>query len=220
MILCVREYFRLTLLPHDDLREIPLRSCRSMSFCLTKRCRPLLPKTILPRQLFWCATVLIVGCVGSRRPLKCRCVGATLASAAVVMERLDEKRNTVVFHTLSGPLTVSRTNTDYVMNFPARSSEPISSVPGLADALGVVPVEVVANAFNYMALVESEQILRELVPDPFCDDWQPFQRRRTLSWLATLQAFWRSAKSRQFNLSIGDHSLCHGASVRTNSLLR
>jgi len=93
------------------------------------------------------------------------CGHATLASAAVVMERLDEKRNSVVFHTLSGPLTVKRTNTGYVMNFPARPSEPISNVAGLADALGVVPVEVVANAFNYMALVESEQILRELVPD-------------------------------------------------------
>src|SRR5262250_1568069 len=64
------------------------------------------------------------------------CGHATLASAAVVMERLDEQRNTVVFHTLSGPLTVHRTKTGYVMNFPARPSEPISSVPGLADALG------------------------------------------------------------------------------------
>ena len=93
------------------------------------------------------------------------CGHATLASAAVVMERLDEERNTVVFHTLSGPLTVNRTNTGYVMDFPARPSEPISNLNGLADALGVVPVEVVANAFNYMALVESEQILRALVPD-------------------------------------------------------
>ena len=93
------------------------------------------------------------------------CGHATLASAAVVMERLDEKQNTVVFHTLSGPLTVNRTSMGYVMNFPARPSDPISNVPGLADALGVVPLEVFANAFNYMALVKSEQILHELVPD-------------------------------------------------------
>jgi PhzF family phenazine biosynthesis protein len=93
------------------------------------------------------------------------CGHATLASAAVVMERLDEKRKTVVFHTLSGPLTVNRTNTGYVMDFPARPSEPIANVTGLADALGVVPVEVVANVFNYMALVDSDQIVRELVPD-------------------------------------------------------
>src|SRR6185369_16421341 len=86
------------------------------------------------------------------------CGHATLASAAVVMERLDQQRNTLVFHTLSGALTVSRTKTGYVMNFPARPSEPISSVLGLADALGVVPLEILANAFNYMVVVESEQI--------------------------------------------------------------
>ena len=93
------------------------------------------------------------------------CGHATLASAAVVMERLEEQRKTVVFQTLSGPLTVNRTNRGYVMNFPARPPERIANVAGLADALGVVPLEVVANAFNYLALVESEQILRELVPD-------------------------------------------------------
>ena len=51
------------------------------------------------------------------------------------------------------------------MDFPLRSSEPISTVLGLADALGVVPLEVYGNAFNYMALLESAKVLRELVPD-------------------------------------------------------
>ena len=92
------------------------------------------------------------------------CGHATLASAAVVMERLEENRNSVVFHTLSGPLTVNRTTKGYVMNFPSRPSEPIAHVTGLADALGVVPLEVVVNAFNYMALVETEQVLRALGP--------------------------------------------------------
>src|SRR5882672_951978 len=36
------------------------------------------------------------------------CGHATLASAAVVMERLEPGRNTVVFHSASGPLTVNR----------------------------------------------------------------------------------------------------------------
>ena len=93
------------------------------------------------------------------------CGHATLASAAVVMERLDPGRNTVVFHSASGPLTVSRTETGYVMNFPARPSEPISTPAGLAEALGVVPIEVFANAFNYLALLESGQVLRRLAPD-------------------------------------------------------
>src|SRR5262245_58340244 len=54
------------------------------------------------------------------------CGHATLASAAVVMERLEPGRNRVVFHSASGPLQVSRTGADYVMDFPARPSEPIA----------------------------------------------------------------------------------------------
>lgn len=93
------------------------------------------------------------------------CGHATLASAAVVMERLEPGRNTVIFRSASGPLTVNRSDAGYVMNFPARPSELVSTPPGLAEALGVVPVEVFGNAFNYLALIESVQTLRELAPD-------------------------------------------------------
>jgi PhzF family phenazine biosynthesis protein len=93
------------------------------------------------------------------------CGHATLASAAVVMERLEPRRSKVVFHSASGPLTVNRTDAGYVMDFRARSSEQIPTPPGLAGALGVVSIEVFVNAFNYMALLESTQVLRELAPD-------------------------------------------------------
>jgi PhzF family phenazine biosynthesis protein len=93
------------------------------------------------------------------------CGHATLASAAVVMERLEPGRSRVVFHSASGPLTVKRTETGYVMDFPARPSEPVSPPAGLAEALGVVPLQVFVNAFNYMALLESAQVVRELAPD-------------------------------------------------------
>ena len=93
------------------------------------------------------------------------CGHATLASAAVVMERLEVARRHVIFHSASGPLAVSRTDTSYVMDFPARLSERVSQPPGLAEALGVVPLEVHANAFNYMALLESEDAVRALAPN-------------------------------------------------------
>ena len=93
------------------------------------------------------------------------CGHATLASAAVVMERLEPRRQTVVFHSASGPLTVKRTATGYVMNFPVRPSEPVSIPAGLADALGALPTEVFVNEFNYMAVLESPQVLRSLAPD-------------------------------------------------------
>jgi len=93
------------------------------------------------------------------------CGHATLASAAVVMERLELGRRRVVFHTASGPLTVNRTDTGYIMDFPARPSEPTATPPGLSDALGIVPIDVVADTFNYLVLLENAQVVRELAPD-------------------------------------------------------
>jgi predicted PhzF superfamily epimerase YddE/YHI9 len=81
------------------------------------------------------------------------------------MERLEPERTRVVFHSASGPLTVHRTSENYVMNFPARPSEPVAAPEGLADALGAVPVEVLVNAFNYMAVLVSPVTLRGLSPD-------------------------------------------------------
>jgi PhzF family phenazine biosynthesis protein len=93
------------------------------------------------------------------------CGHATLASAAVVMERLEPGREQVVFHSASGPLTVTRTNAGYTMDFPARPSDPVTIPATLQEALGVVPTEVWRNAFNYMAVVESADSLREIHPD-------------------------------------------------------
>jgi PhzF family phenazine biosynthesis protein len=93
------------------------------------------------------------------------CGHATLASAAVVMERLEPGRRRVVFHSASGPLTVNRTDAGYVMDFPARPAEPVPTPPALAGALGGVPAEVVVNAFNYLALLESVRVVRALAPD-------------------------------------------------------
>ena len=93
------------------------------------------------------------------------CGHATLASAAVVMERLEPGRSGVVFHSASGPLTVTRAEAGYVMNFPARPSEPIPAPPGLAAALGVEPIEVFVNNFNYMAAMTSAEVVRKLAPD-------------------------------------------------------
>jgi|ERR1700678_610765 len=93
------------------------------------------------------------------------CGHATLASAAVVMERLEPGRNKVVFYSASGPLEVNRSGTSYAMNFPVRPSELVVPPAGLAAALGATPVEVFANEFNYMAAFENVQALRELAPD-------------------------------------------------------
>lgn len=93
------------------------------------------------------------------------CGHATLASAAVVMERLEPGRKEVVFLSASGPLTVRMANTGYVMDFPARPVEPVATPSGLAEVLGARPLEVVADPFNYLVLLESAQLVRALAPD-------------------------------------------------------
>lgn len=93
------------------------------------------------------------------------CGHATLASAAVVMERLEPSRQRVTFHSVSGPLIVDKTASGYCMNFPVRLSEPVASPPDLMEALGVAPVEVFANAFNYLVLLDNANIVRTLAPD-------------------------------------------------------
>jgi PhzF family phenazine biosynthesis protein len=93
------------------------------------------------------------------------CGHATLASAAVVMERLDPGRDSVTFHSASGPLEVRREGADYVLDFPARPSEPVAGPAGLAEALGAAPASVHANIFNYMAVFDSAEVVRGLAPD-------------------------------------------------------
>jgi PhzF family phenazine biosynthesis protein len=93
------------------------------------------------------------------------CGHATLASAAVVLERLEPGRTQVVFHSVSGPLIVTRTESGYVMDFPARPSDAVQPPPGLAEALGAKLVEVFAHPTNYLGMLTSAKVVRELTPD-------------------------------------------------------
>lgn len=93
------------------------------------------------------------------------CGHATLASAAVVMQKLEPERRQVVFHTASGALSVQRTDSGYVMDFPARPTAAIPAPPGLAAALGATPLEVEAQEHNYLALLADVRTLRALSPD-------------------------------------------------------
>jgi PhzF family phenazine biosynthesis protein len=93
------------------------------------------------------------------------CGHATLASAAVVMERLEPGRTSVIFGSASGPLPVRREQGDYVLDFPARPSRTIAAPDGLAEALGAEPAEVAENEFNYLAIFDSAEVVRSLTPD-------------------------------------------------------
>ncbi len=93
------------------------------------------------------------------------CGHATLASAAVVMERLETDRTTVTFRTASGPLVARRVGDGYLLDFPARACDLVDTSPAMIAALGAVPVEVRANALDFVALLADAAAVRALRPD-------------------------------------------------------
>jgi PhzF family phenazine biosynthesis protein len=93
------------------------------------------------------------------------CGHATLASAAVVMERLEPGRHRVVFQSKSGPLAVERRNGAYVMDFPARPLRATAEPEGLTEALGARALEVAFDGSNYIARLSGAPEVRRLSPD-------------------------------------------------------
>lgn len=94
------------------------------------------------------------------------CGHATLASAYVLFNQLERSRDNVVFHTLSGPLTVARDGDRLEMDFPVRTNEPASpsEMAPVADAIGAKVTDL-RRGWTYLAVVESEDVVRNLKPD-------------------------------------------------------
>ena len=93
------------------------------------------------------------------------CGHATLASAAVVLERLEPARELVVFHSASGPLTVRRSELGYVMDFPVRRTEPAQTPDGLGQALGASIEETMWDGSNFVARLATANEVRSIEPD-------------------------------------------------------
>ncbi|MEP9357510.1 PhzF family phenazine biosynthesis protein [Sphingomonas sp. KR3-1] len=93
------------------------------------------------------------------------CGHATLASAAVVLERLDPGRPSVRFYSKSGPLTVRREGSGFAMDFPARSITPCDAPTALATALRARPVETLWDGGNFLVRLTDAAGVRELAPD-------------------------------------------------------
>ena len=94
------------------------------------------------------------------------CGHATLASAWVVLQRLDPSRAEVTFLTReSGALVVRRQGAGYEMDFPSKPVARVPAPPRLAEALGAAPVDVLANDANYLVVLESAAVVRGLRPD-------------------------------------------------------
>ncbi len=94
------------------------------------------------------------------------CGHATLASAHVLWEdRYLRSEEEVQFFTKSGVLTCRQKDGWIEMDFPAEPETQAVPPKELIAALGVQPVYVGRNRFDYLVEIESENVLRALKPD-------------------------------------------------------
>lgn len=92
------------------------------------------------------------------------CGHATLATAHVIFEELGYAKPGITFETRSGDLFVEKEGASLRMDFPACAATSCEVSELLARGLGRSPVEVLAAA-DYLAVFESEEIVRAIRPD-------------------------------------------------------
>lgn len=92
------------------------------------------------------------------------CGHATLASAHVLLAEMGLAAEAVTFDSRSGPLIVRASGQGYEMDFPADPPRRTGPVEGLAEALGVEPVEVWAGRYLVAVLADAAAV-RAVRPD-------------------------------------------------------
>lgn len=92
------------------------------------------------------------------------CGHATLASAFVLMNYVEQSMKLVDFHTMSGVLTVTREGDLFTMNFPSRKPVPCDKPELLEQALGTKVLET-HIARDLLVVIKDSKTLAELTPD-------------------------------------------------------
>ena len=92
------------------------------------------------------------------------CGHATLASSFVILNYYDTDADSVVFNTLSGPLTVARRGDLYEMDFPTYDLKEIPVTDDMEKAFGVRPVKAVLG-LDLICVFDDEKQVRCMVPD-------------------------------------------------------
>jgi len=93
------------------------------------------------------------------------CGHATLASAHVLWEEGISSDNELSFMTRSGLLSATRDEEGINLSFPLELEQACDAPDFLIEALGVTPVYIGQNRFDYLIEVENEEIVRRLQPN-------------------------------------------------------
>lgn len=93
------------------------------------------------------------------------CGHATLASAAVIHEKLHHHKWPILLRSASGPLFVERNGQHYVLDFPALRPVSTDLPQGFTAALGHAVAESYMADEMYMVVLPDEAAVRSLRPD-------------------------------------------------------
>ncbi|HOY16617.1 MAG TPA: PhzF family phenazine biosynthesis protein [Haliscomenobacter sp.] len=93
------------------------------------------------------------------------CGHATLASAHVLFAHLGYNKESISFNTLGGNLLVRKIADQYVMDFPTDEPQPFHVLRNLEETLGVQILEMAKGTDDYLAMIESEEMLMALRPN-------------------------------------------------------
>lgn len=95
------------------------------------------------------------------------CGHGTLSAAYVIFEYLRPDLTSIIFHSKSGPLIVSRNEMQLItLDFPARQMDVCASPQALLDGLKLTPKEIYRSSNNaYVAILEHEEQVKNCEPD-------------------------------------------------------
>nr|WP_318381776.1 PhzF family phenazine biosynthesis protein [uncultured Enterobacter sp.] len=93
------------------------------------------------------------------------CGHATLASAQVIFNHLDEPGDTLVFDTASGELTVTRQGEWLTLNFPVGVTEEQTPPAAMLSALGITRYVAARKGRAWVIELESRAQVEALTPD-------------------------------------------------------
>jgi len=94
------------------------------------------------------------------------CGHATLAAAYIYFNHLGYNKSTITFHSpRSGNLNVTQLNENLMLDFPADFLLPSDYVDQIKNCIGIMPKEVLKGKTDYMAILESEEDIIEVIPN-------------------------------------------------------
>ncbi|MFL2715755.1 MAG: PhzF family phenazine biosynthesis protein [Gammaproteobacteria bacterium] len=93
------------------------------------------------------------------------CGHATLASAFIYFNYLDNSKESIVLNSASGELKVYKKNKYLQLDFPKDKFERVDMVKKVEIATGVKPIETYIGDINLFAVYENEEVISNIQPD-------------------------------------------------------